>query len=262
MEAKLTEKLCVCCSCDASYDPLIPLPASICQASNSSTPHFVHHSCLKILEGENDGQCPRCNDFKSRAGMDFDEANRYCKGVNVAPGVNGFQPTVKLREVVGWVKSLPPKDKGIIYSFFEGSLDLLEGIFSELGISCARLDNDFGPDFQAVDLIRFKTTPSCKILLATVQSCGSGLNIEEANHVAFLDRWFDGSIHEQALDRCHNLNQQKDVEVVYFDTSITVDNVSVTFLFFALFLIAINHQLTYFRPHSYSFTLTGNEGNK
>jgi len=231
MEAKLTRKLCVFCSHDNGND-LIPMPIAMCHATNSPTCHFAHESCLRThtYEGTRTVECPRCNDFKSRSRVCTNSSDIrstiYCQTVNVAQGVSGFQATSKLKSVVEWVQSLPKDDKTIIYSFFEGSLDLLEGIFIEhLGIDCARLDNDTSPELQAHDLTRFKTTPSCRILLATVQSCGSGLNIDEANHVAFLDRWFDARILEQAQDRVHNLNQHKGVKVVYFDTSITVDNV-------------------------------------
>ena len=105
---------------------------------------------------------------------------------------------------------------------------MIEGVLvDDLGIGCARLDNDCSQQDQATDLKRFKSSTECRILLATVQSCGSGLNIEEANHIAFLDRWFDASIHQQAIDRCHNLNQKKKVKVTYFDAAITVDEVRV-----------------------------------
>ena len=66
-------------------------------------------------------------------------------------------------------------------SFFKGSLDLLEGIFEEdLGIKCARFDGDLGPTVAKEELDRFRKTPSVKVLLATVQSGGTGLNIVEA----------------------------------------------------------------------------------
>jgi SNF2 family DNA or RNA helicase len=150
----------------------------------------------------------------------------YCTNIQVLPGISGFKSTAKIEKLVSWVKTVPEGDKGIIFSFFEGALDLIEGVLIEdLGINCARLDSDLGPEEQAADLLRFKESSDCQFLLTTVQSCGSGLNIEEANHIAFLDRWFDTSIHQQAINTCHNINQTKPVSVVYFDAAITVDEV-------------------------------------
>jgi SNF2 family DNA or RNA helicase len=72
----------------------------------------------------------------------------------------------------------------VILSFFKGGLDLLEGILtSEFGVDCARFDGDVDPKVRNNELDRFKTSASCRVLLATVQSGGTGLNIIEANKV-------------------------------------------------------------------------------
>jgi len=226
LEAQLSQSLCVCCCGDNSTN-LVPLPSNICHATSSPSRHFAHDTCLKILERAECVNCPRCKDLESRSCMDSSvSGNIYCKSVKVIPGISGFKSTAKIEKILEWVTSLPNNSKAIIFSFFEGALDLLEGALTEdYDIDCARHDNDISADKQAIDLTRFKTSPDCKILLATVQSCGSGLNIEEANHIAFVDRWFDVTIHEQAISRCHNIKQTKDVNVVYFDAAITVDEI-------------------------------------
>jgi Superfamily II DNA/RNA helicases, SNF2 family len=228
LEAELSQSLCVCCAGDGTAK-LVPLPSNICNADSSQSRHFAHENCLKVLERAESVKCPRCRDLESRSCMDSSYPHSvYCKDVVVSKGISGFKSTAKLEKVLEWAKSLPKNSKAIIFSFFEGALDLLEGALTEdLGIDCARHDNDLSPDNQASDLMRFKNSPQCKILLATVQSCGSGLNIEEANYIAFVDRWFDVTIHEQAISRCHNINQTKDVNVVYFDVAITVDEVRI-----------------------------------
>ncbi len=235
--AKDVSRVCVCCKMgmipngDEPDNKLVPVPSNFCHAANSACPHYVHVKCLKLMESKCDDICPRCEDFKSLAQIDSKLAYKiphptYSKQVFVSNDVSGFKATSKLQAVVDWVKLIPDGDKAIVYSFFEGSLDLLEGIFIEnLNIECARFDDDIDPVTQATELARFKKSPFCNVLLATVQSSGTGLNIEEANHIAFLDRCFDTSVHRQAEDRCHNLRQRKEVEVTYFDASMTVDEV-------------------------------------
>jgi len=121
-------------------------------------------------------------------------------------------------------KTVPDDEKSIILSFFKGSLDLVEGILSdELGIECARYDGDVVRDTRAADLKRFQTSSSCRVLLASVQSGGTGLNITQANHVCFLDRWFNPQVHDQAKSRVHRIGQKKDVKISYLDTALTVD---------------------------------------
>ena len=115
--------------------------------------------------------------------------------------------------------------QAIVLSFFKGGLDLIEGALHSKGIHYARFDGDLGPEIRSAELRRFKEDADCKVLLMTVQSGGVGLNIVEANHVAFLDRWYNPFVHLQAEDRCHRIKQKKEVQVCYFDCSTTLDEV-------------------------------------
>ena len=47
----------------------------------------------------------------------------------------------------------------------------------------------------------------------------------QANHVLFLDRWFNPTIHDQAMDRTHRYGQKKPVEVTFLDCEDSVDKV-------------------------------------
>ena len=89
----------------------------------------------------------------------------------------------------------------IILSFFKGALDLLEGIFVDMGLDVARYDGDLNQSERSKQLDHFKTKDSCRVLLATVHVLGTGLNIIQANHVFFVDRWFNPTVHDQAQDR-------------------------------------------------------------
>ena len=51
------------------------------------------------------------------------------------------------------------------------------------GIECARFDGDVPPEERSKELANFKSSKTCRILLASVQSSSVGLNIVEANHV-------------------------------------------------------------------------------
>lgn len=233
-------KLCVCCNMgpgdalgsDGKPAKIVPLPSSFCFTTTPECPHYAHETCANLLLSDVNASCPRCKDFCQLAHIDPKLVYKiphpvYSKKVKISNSVHGFKSTAKLENVLTWVKNIPQEDKAIIYSFFEGCLDILEGILVEnLQIECARFDDDVDTYNQAKELSIFKKSPTCRVLLATVQSSGTGLNIEEANHIAFIDRCFDTYVHRQAEDRCHNLRQKKEVEVTYFDGSMTVDEVS------------------------------------
>ena len=63
-------------------------------------------------------------------------------------------------------------------------------MFSDLEVETARFDGDIGNEDREEELRRFKNRPECRILLMTVQTGGTGLNLVCANHVWFVDRFW------------------------------------------------------------------------
>lgn len=90
-------------------------------------------------------------------------------------------------------------------------------------MDCARYDGDMNHAERRKELERFKADQSCRVLLSTVHVCGTGLNIVQANHVFFVDRWFNPTVHDQAMDRCYRIGQKRDVFVSFFDCLGTMD---------------------------------------
>lgn len=219
---------------DKKKGPLVELGPDMCKANGSDCRHFAHERCLEVfLEKNSAGDCPRCYDLSSRIHItDPTHTGKklphkvYCKGVTPSVGTGGgFTASAKIEEAINWFqKAVPKNEKAIILSFFKGSLDLLEGILTEeFDVECVRYDGDVDKTVRTRDLQRFKTSDTCRVLLASVQSGGTGLNITEANHICFLDRWFNPCTHDQAESRCHRIGQKKEVKIAYLDTSLTVD---------------------------------------
>mmetsp|Transcript_39990 Transcript_39990/g.83637 ORF Transcript_39990/g.83637 Transcript_39990/m.83637 type:complete len:740 (+) Transcript_39990:2121-4340(+) len=214
---------------DKEKGPLFELGTDICHAAGSDCCHFAHERCIELFrEKECQGGCPRCYDLASRIhiGESAGLADKkiYCKEVGTTVSdLKGFTVSAKIDKTIKWFLQVPKDDKAIILSFFKGSLDLIEGILTDFGETCCRYDGDIAKEKRSTDLQRFKTNKGCRVLLASVQSSGTGLNITEANNVCFLDRWFNPQIHDQAESRCHRIGQKKNVKVAYLDTNFTVD---------------------------------------
>eukprot|EP00542_Grammatophora_oceanica_P006766 CAMPEP_0194067378 /NCGR_PEP_ID=MMETSP0009_2-20130614/86522_1 /TAXON_ID=210454 /ORGANISM="Grammatophora oceanica, Strain CCMP 410" /LENGTH=470 /DNA_ID=CAMNT_0038720397 /DNA_START=102 /DNA_END=1514 /DNA_ORIENTATION=- len=223
-----------------SEEDLVELPTHICRRTNMA--HFAHEDCLAEFEG---GECPRCIDLERRlhiVGAESLDFPTHCQHIAALPTAQllkwfksvpiddkvlvppGFKGSCKLEKLLKWFKSVPIDDKVLVLSYFKGGLDLLEGIFvDEMKVKAKRFDGDVDAETRQRDLTEFKTDPDCRVLLATVAAGGVGLNIVEANHVVFLDRWFNPCVHDQAMDRCYRLGQKKDVEVLFLDCAGTVD---------------------------------------
>jgi SNF2 family DNA or RNA helicase len=163
-----------------------PLIALECCKKAFGVQHYAHEACFSHMGCV---ECPRCQDGRNRSMLNtegFDSAAFqspiYCKEI-----LGGFKGSSKINEVVKAVKDTNPDDKILVLSFFKSSLDLLEGIFTyDLKIECARFDGDFSSHVANAQLENFKKNASVRILLATVQSGGTGLNIVEANNVFFV----------------------------------------------------------------------------
>jgi SNF2 family DNA or RNA helicase len=103
----------------------------------------------------------------------------YC--ADAAAGLGGFRSSAKIESIISDLReSLLAGDKVLMLSFFKASLDLLEGILHfELKVDYARFDGDFTGEERQKELDRFKQDKNCKVMLMTVQTGGTGLNIVE-----------------------------------------------------------------------------------
>jgi len=207
------------------------IPSKYC-CKNEGTGHSMHAACLALFEASTQTRCPRCVDLENRLAITNSNTpciipyKRWCTNIKAMPFAEpGFVPSTKLVQIRDHIEAIPKEDKILVFSFFKGALDLLEGtLIEDLGIRCARYDGDMNQDERKRELEHFKDeTRGCRVLLATIHSCGVGLNIVEANHVIFVDRWFNPTVHDQALCRSYRLGQTKDVHVSYFDCAYTLD---------------------------------------
>ena len=182
---------------------MIELGHDLCVAFGTDCCHFAHESCLKVFEESGKSRCPKCQDLSSRLHSTGSKKKVYCQEIKTTISEKGgFTASDKIEKAVCWFERIPKSDKAIILSFFKGSLDPFEGVLTYVhGIQCCRYDGDISKDRRAQDLERFKTDNNCRVLLASVQSGGTGLNIVEANHILFMDRWYNPQIHDQAESR-------------------------------------------------------------
>lgn len=120
----------------------VELGPDLCRASGTGCCHFAHEKCIELYCENESPKCPRCSDLASR--LHFDEDRKvYCQDVeNNVTDRNGFTASSKIDAAIKWIKGVPEEDKMVIFSFFCGSLDLVEGTLNGMGIKCCRYDGD------------------------------------------------------------------------------------------------------------------------
>jgi superfamily II DNA/RNA helicase len=142
--------------------------------------------------------------------------------------LGGLRLSSKLLTALELLMAKPAGEKAIVFSWFKGALDVLEGVLVARlhKMSCERIDGDLDARERRAVLDRFGR-PDCAadVLLMTLSTGGVGLNITAANHCIFLDPWWNPAVIEQAIDRTHRIGQRKPVQVHLLYAKDTFDEV-------------------------------------
>ncbi|MCF8255618.1 MAG: SWF/SNF helicase family protein, partial [Bacteroidia bacterium] len=69
----------------------------------------------------------------------------------------------------------------------------------------------------------FQNNPADRMLVLTLKSAGTGLNLTSANHVIHYDLWWNPAVENQATDRAFRIGQQKNVMIHRFITKNTFE---------------------------------------
>jgi len=133
------------------------------------------------------------------------------------PDSNKF---VKAKELIN---ATPKDDKVIVFSQYTFALKLLSKYLSP-DIKSLTFTGDLSSAKRNKILDDFRSDESVKVLFISLLAGGVGLDIVEANHVIFLDPWWNSAIQDQAIDRAHRIGQKKTVYVHQLHSSGTLEN--------------------------------------
>lgn len=112
-------------------------------------------------------------------------------------------------------------EKVVIFSTFKETAYVLANRLSKYKLVVAT------GDYKDADVERakqmFQEDPDCKIFIGTWQKCGTGITLNAASYMIFLDvPWTDG-VYEQAQDRIHRIGSKKSVFIYHLITRGTID---------------------------------------
>ena len=149
----------------------------------------------------------------------FNSLRRTCD-LDESTGVSS-----KLTRAIEIVRgALSRNDKVVVFSYTIAPLRaLLTRLRSELGDVAGLLIGDQSLQRRERVVAKFKDDPRFVVLLASMKVGGEGLTLIEANHVIMVNRWWNPSTNEQAIDRVVRLGQTKPVTVYYLTCEHTVE---------------------------------------
>ena len=85
------------------------------------------------------------------------------------------------------------------------------------------ISGEVGFDERDARINRFCDDPDCRVFVSIVHVGSLGLNLQVANLVVFVDRWWSPAIVSQAEDRCHRSGQHSVVDVINLVTENSID---------------------------------------
>lgn len=206
--------------------------------------HFVCRRCKADpstyqLSPTQDGYytCPSCEAYRpiglielrkstrQRLGHLRQNPQRLTKNAKWTPETYSG-PHTKVRALIEEIKrsaeesaELPrgePPIRSVVFSQWTQILDLISFAFAREGIAHLRLDGTLSLSKRGAVLKEFRSDPSIRVLLVSIQAGGQGLTLTAANRAYIMDPGFNPGVEDQAADRLHRYGQTRPVRITYF----------------------------------------------
>jgi len=217
--------------CDAPEDPTI-------------TPcgHVFCRDCAHKVVKQCSGECPVCR----KRGIDI-KSLRVLPGASRFPsqllakasaaGQEGHSPaasetcaqSTKMKELLALLKKdMADGQRAVVFSQWTSFLDLVGSAMEAACIPFQRFDGSLSLDERAKRVAWLSEeaeegTPSARVLMVSLKSGGSGLNLVAASRLYLLDLWWNPAVEEQAIQRVHRIGQKQEVHVYKFVVEDSID---------------------------------------
>lgn len=113
-------------------------------------------------------------------------------------------------------------EKAVVFSYLIEPLQLIRRRLDAMGVEHEVLVGTMEANEREASIISFKTGQATA-LLASMRVASEGLTLVEANHVLFVNRWWNPSLNQQARDRVVRIGQMRTVFVYSFTVEGTLE---------------------------------------
>lgn len=135
------------------------------------------------------------------------------------PNPNDSTKLERLREIVADAKD--ENRKVLVFSFFLDTIDVVRRAFGDACYGPISGSTPLNKRQQIID--SFDAAPAGSVLVAQIQSGGTGLNIQSASVVVLCEPQYKPSIENQAISRAYRMGQSRNVLVYRLLCKDTVD---------------------------------------
>ncbi len=118
-------------------------------------------------------------------------------------------------------ESIENGHKILVFSQWTGFLKLIGLALDHHQVDYATLTGETTDRMEVVH--RFQAPEGPKVMLMSLKAGGVGLNLTAADHVIFIDPWWNPAAEDQAADRAHRIGQERPVLIQRLVTLNTVE---------------------------------------
>lgn len=157
---------------------------------------------------------------------------------NILLSVNPLSCTLRLRQLTGGLfteenpklerledmlseEIIPNGYKAIIFSQWSKITEVYRKALQRY--NPIYITGDVSPEDRLKEVERFQNDPSCKLAIGTIDAMGTGLTLNKASYVFFIDKKWNSGDNAQAEDRAHRIGTAGTVNVISLVAKGTVD---------------------------------------
>lgn len=157
---------------------------------------------------------------------------------NILTSVNPLSCTLRLRQLTGGMftednpklerimdmlaeEIIPNGYKAIIFSQWEQVASLYNEALQEY--NPVYIVGKVSPEDRQKEVERFQNDPSCKLAIGTIGAMGTGLTLNKASYVFFIDKLWNSGENSQAEDRAHRIGTAGTVNIISMVAKGSVD---------------------------------------
>lgn len=157
---------------------------------------------------------------------------------NILASVNPLSCTLRLRQLTGGLftednpkldrikdmldeEIIPNGNKAIIFSQWKQVTDMYNDALREY--NPIYITGEVEPADRQKLVDKFQTDPNCKLAIGTIGAMGTGLTLNKASYVFFVDKKWNSGDNEQAEDRAHRIGTTGTVNIISLVAKDSVD---------------------------------------
>lgn len=116
---------------------------------------------------------------------------------------------------------IPSGGKAIIFSNYEMVTSIYKDALAEY--HPAYIVGSVSPEDRQKETDRFQNDPDCHVIIGTIGAMGTGLTLNRAGYVFFIDKAWNETDNQQAEDRAHRIGTKNNVTIISMVCKNTID---------------------------------------